>query len=173
MNVQARWVWYWLAGAAIACFAPRELCSQTSYRYDVVSIHKAEPGQANSGFSPGPQGGMRARNVTSLQVIGFSYHVADFQIEGAPAWAKSERFEISFTPDRSEEMPNQGSVESWLERHRQRMQAVLKDRFAFAQHTENRELPCYVLTAAKGGHKLTAAAHPENRQTMNINKGEC
>ena len=160
-----------LAGAALALLGAQELRSQTAYKYDVVSIHKAEPGQQNSGFSPGPQGGLKARNVTTLGVISFSYHVADFQIEGAPPWAKSERFEISFTPDRSEEMPAQGSVDGWLERHRQRMQSVLKDRFELAHHMETRELPSYVLTAAKGGHKLGAAAHPENRQTVNINNG--
>ena len=45
------------------------------------------------------------------------------------------------------------------------------DRFQFAQHTETRELTSYVLTTAKGGHKLNAPAHPELSQTMNINNG--
>jgi len=176
MKVQARWVLHCLTGAAMVVFAPRELSSQAPYKYEVVSIHLAEPGQMNSGFSPGPQGGMRARNVTALQTMAFAYSLQDYQIVGVPAWAKSERFEISFTADRSEIVPGRETpravMDGWLERQRQRMRAVLHDRFTLESHTETRELPMYVLTAAKGGHKLQAPAHPERTQTMNINNGQ-
>jgi bla regulator protein BlaR1 len=165
-----------LAVAVLAFFAAQEARSQTAYKYDVVSIHKAEPGQTSSGFGPGAQGGMRARNVTALAVIAFSYNVPDFQVEGVPAWAKSERFEISFTPEKAEIVPGQetsrAALDGWLDRQRQRMQAVLQDRFQLKQHMETRELPSYVLTTAKGGHKLGAPEHPERTQSMNINNGQ-
>ncbi len=155
--------------------AAQVLGAQTAYRYEVVSIHRAQPGQTNSGFRDGPQGGMRAGNVTAMQVIAFSFGVQDFQIEGLPAWAKSERFEITFTPDRSEivlgEKTSRAEFDGWRERQGQRMQAVLRDRFQLAQHTETREIPTYILTTAKGGHKLSAPAHPERSQSTNINGG--
>jgi len=130
----------------------------------------------NSGFSPGAQGGMKARNVTAIQVLAFAYGVQDYQLIGAPGWAQSERFEISFTPDRSEIVPGRETgrtaMDGWLMRQRQRMQAVLRDRFSLALRTETIELPIYVLTVAKNGHKLTAPAYPERSQTMNINSGQ-
>src|SRR6185369_7156573 len=129
----------------------------------------------NSGFSPGPQGGLRARNVTALKALTFAYGVQDYQVIGAPGWAKSDRYEMSLTPDQSEIVPGQetsrAAMDGWLTRQRQRMQAVLRDRFSLVLRTETRELPIYVLSTAKGGHKLTAPAHPERLQNMNINNG--
>ena len=117
---------------------------------------------------------MKARNVTAIQVLTFAYGVQDYQFIGAPGWAQSERFEISFTPDQSEIVPGRetarAAMDGWLTRQRQRMQAVLRDRFSLALRAETKELPIYVLTVAKNGHKLTAPAHPERSQTMNINR---
>lgn len=175
MNIHARRLAP-LAAAMTLVFAWREVGAQTTYRYEVVSIHRAEPGQTSSGFSPGPQGGMRARNVTALQVMAFAYSLPDYEIEGAPGWAKSERFEITFTPEKTEIVPDRETprpaLEGWLDRQRQRMQAVLRDRFELAVRRETRELPMYALVAAKSGHKLSAPAHPERTQTMNINNGQ-
>jgi len=39
-------------------------------------------------------------------------------------------------------------------RHRQRMQAVLRDRLGLVLRAETKDLPVYALTVAKGGHKL-------------------
>ena len=166
---------YWLAAATFAILLPPQLPAQPAYKYEVVSIRKAAPGEMNSGFSPGAQGGMRARNVTAIQVLSFSYAARDYQFVGAPGWAQSERFEISFTPDRSEIDPDRdpwpAAVDGWVVRQRQRMQAVLHDRFNLALREETRELPIYVLTVAKSGHKLAAPAHPERGQNTNVNGG--
>jgi uncharacterized protein (TIGR03435 family) len=160
---------------AIAILATTPLRSQPAYQYEVVSIHRAAPDQNSSGFSEGPQGGMRARNVTAQETLAFAYAVQDYQLAGIPAWGKTERFEISFTPDRSEIVPGRetprAAFEGWLDRQRQRMKAVLRDRFNLTVHEETRELPTYVLTVAKGGPKLSASAHPERTQSMNINRG--
>jgi uncharacterized protein (TIGR03435 family) len=56
----------------------------------------------NSGFSDAPHGGMRARNVTTLQAVLFAWGIADYQLVGIPAWVRSERFEINFTPAEAE-----------------------------------------------------------------------
>ncbi len=103
----------------------------------------------------------------------FAYGVQDYQILDAPGWTHTERFEISLTPDRPEialvpETPRT-EREGWLARQRQRMQAVLHDRFSLAVRTETRELPMYFLTVAKNGHKLKAPAHPERSPSMNFN----
>src|SRR4051794_12471429 len=78
------------------------------YTYDVVSIRPAAPGQSNSGFSPGAQGGLKARNDTVMQLLSFAYDARDYQFVGAPGWAQSERFDIELTPERSEAAPAPG-----------------------------------------------------------------
>src|SRR5215510_4765436 len=152
MTIQSRRVSYRLAAAltatAVGILHAQEV-SPRAYRYEVVSIRRAAAGEVNSGFGPGPQGGMKARNVTAIQVLSFAYAVQDYQFIGAPGWARSERFEISFTPDQSEIVPGQDStraaIDGWLIRQRSRMQAVLRDRFGLGLRAETRELPMYGL----------------------------
>src|SRR5262245_32009740 len=98
MTIQARRVSYRLAVAlaatAIVIVHAQEFPSQPAYKYEVVSVRRAAPGEMNSGFGPGVQGGMKARNVTAMQVLSFAYAAQDYQFIGAPGWAQSERFEI-------------------------------------------------------------------------------
>lgn len=147
-----------------------------AYKYEVVSIHPAAPGQTSSGFSPGAQGGLRARNDTLMQLLTFAFDAREYQFVGAPGWAQTERYEISLTPDRSEIVPGQDTspaeLQGWLGRNRQRMRAVLSDRFGLVLHSETREHPMYALTVAKGGPKLSPAANPGRGTSFNINNGQ-
>ncbi len=156
--------------AAVAGLLAQEIPAP-QYGYEVASIRRAAPGQENSGFSPGPQGGLWARNETVVNLINFAFNAEDYQIIGLPAWAKSDRFEITFTPDHADIVPDDGfdraQLDGWLTRNRQRMQAVLRDRFDLVIRMETRERPMYVLTIAKGGHKLSAATGKQ--VSLNIN----
>jgi len=164
----------------IAAFAIGPLHAQPTptpaYTYDVVSTHKSDPAERNSGFSPGPQGGLHARNETTMQLLAFAFGVREYQLVGVPGWAKSGRFDVQLTPDRSEaplpDNPNQSELDGWLTRNRQRMQAVLRDRFGLVIRRERREMPLYALTVSKGGHNLSAAANPGRGVSLNINGGQ-
>jgi len=147
-----------------------------AYTYDAVSIHKADPAGRNSGFSPGPQGGLHARNDTAMQLLTFAFDAPEYQLVGVTGWAKTDRFEIYLTPDRSEaplpDNANQAELDGWLIRNRQRLQAVLRDRFGLVVRRETREMPLYALTVSKGGHKLSAPADPDRGVSLNINGGQ-
>jgi uncharacterized protein (TIGR03435 family) len=135
-----------------------------AYTYEVVSIHKSAPGEENTSIGPGPGGGMQAKNETAMQLLSFAYKVRDYQIVGAPGWVKSDRFDVSFTPDKKEAVPHPGNapkeIEAFISRNQQRLQAVLRDRFGLVLRAETHELPIYALVPAKGGMKLTPAADP-------------
>ena len=124
-----------------------------AYSYEVASIHKS-PTCETGGFtiSPGPQGGWHAPNAPALALIAVAYGVAGYQLIGAPGWATSDCFDIIFTPDKAESAPSAASSD----RNAQRLQAVLRDRFGLVLRAENRELPIYNLTQARGGQKLSA-----------------
>src|SRR5262249_32545797 len=146
-----------------------------TYRYEVVSIRAADPNERNSGFGPGAQGGLRARNDTALQLLSFAYDARDYQFIGVPGWARSARYDVNLTPDRPDLLPEsamtRAQLDGWVSRNRQRMQAVLRDRFGLVLRSDTRELPMYVLTIAKGGHKLTAPVNPADAPSFNINGG--
>jgi len=60
-----------------------------------------------------------------------------------------------------------------MDRQRQRMQAVLRDRFGLKLRLEKRELPIYVLKPAKGGSKLTPPGPDSKGPSMRMSdKGE-
>jgi uncharacterized protein (TIGR03435 family) len=70
------------------------------------------------------------------------------KVEGGPAWAYSDRFEIEAKAD---------SGQSGTIMEGPMMQSLLEDRFKLKVHLETRDVPVYVLLAAKGGIKLRAA----------------
>jgi uncharacterized protein (TIGR03435 family) len=110
-------------------------------------------------------------------VVAFAYDVLPHQIVGAPGWVASERYDVSFTPDKPEPgiIPAPGNfrkLQGTFQRHRQRMQSVLRDRFGLVLRTETRELPMYALVVAKGGPKLSASADPDKGPNFRISSGE-
>ena len=78
---------------------------------------------------------------------GHSLNLPSSQVVGGPAWINSEGYDIEVKPGTDTD-PKQW----WL-----MWQTLLADRFELRLHRETRELPVYVLTAAKNGFKLPAA----------------
>jgi uncharacterized protein (TIGR03435 family) len=139
---------------AIGIVRAQSLPPQPAYTYEVVSIHPSQPGQGRTFFR-----GYRTQNATAMQLLAWAYRVHDYQIAAAPGWATSNRFDVTFTPDGKEASPGPGmgmaQAGAWMDRNRQRMQAILRDRFGLVLRLETHELPTYALVLAKGGHKLS------------------
>jgi len=170
-----------LAAAAVAAVAiplaigvlrAQTLPPAPQYGYEVASIKPSDPGQTGSYLAPGPQGGLRSTNTSTMLLITFAYQCRDYQIVNAPAWVASERFDVSFTPDKPERSPAPGmpreEAQSHQKRNQQRMQAVLRDRFGLVLRAETREMPIYVMTLAKGGHKLSPPKDPTSLGNMRM-----
>ena len=135
------------------------------YTYGSVSVRPAGPSERQSLISPGPQGGMQGENVTAMTLLTFAFDVPASQLTGVPDWAQSERFDVTFTPDREETTMTPGmppdELEALMGRQRQRMQAVLRDRFGLVMGSESRGQPIYTLTVAESGSILTANDDPK------------
>jgi len=82
-------------------------------------------------------------NVPLKAVIQWAYHMQAIQVSG-PGWLESDRFDIN--------AKSSGPVPT--ERLRQMTQTLLAERFKLTFHKETKEMPAYVVTVAKGGHKL-------------------
>jgi bla regulator protein blaR1 len=144
------------------------------YGYEVASIKKADPATRGVRIGPGAQGGLRTMNTNLMVLLTFSYDVRDYQIIDAPKWATGESFDVSFTPDKPESFPKPGEadvkiMETLMDRQRQRMQAVLRDRFGIKLRVETRELPVYILSPARNGSKLKAPEEAGKGPSMMTN----
>jgi uncharacterized protein (TIGR03435 family) len=80
-------------------------------------------------------------------MLGHSMPLPASQVIGGPPWINSEGYDIDVKPP-----ANTDPKQVWL-----MWQTLLADRFQLKLHRETRELPVYVLTAAKNGFKLPAA----------------
>jgi uncharacterized protein (TIGR03435 family) len=78
---------------------------------------------------------------------GHSLPLPASQVVGGPAWINSEGYDIDAKPG-----DNTDPKQIWL-----MWQTLLADRFKLRLHRETRDLPVYVLAAAKNGFKLPAA----------------
>ncbi|HEY4086022.1 MAG TPA: M56 family metallopeptidase, partial [Bryobacteraceae bacterium] len=155
---------------AIGILRAQSLPTPPQYLYDTVSVHRSAPDAVGGHIGPGPQGGLKTENTTLMLLVTFAYNVRDYQIERAPGWVNSQRYDVTFTPDRSETTPSPGmplkQMQGFMERNRQRLQAVLRDRFGLLLRTEMHELPVYALTVAKSGSKMTT--HTEGPPSMQM-----
>jgi bla regulator protein BlaR1 len=147
---------------AIGIVRAQTLPPAPEYGYEVASIHRSAPGDTSETFGVGPAGGLRTRGASVMVLLLWSYDLPDFRFVDAPGWLASERYDVVLTPDTSDAAPGPDSSAKdalgSLARNKQRLRAVLRDRFGLVMRVETRELPVYVLTQAKGGSKLSATA---------------
>jgi len=138
--------------------------------FDVAAIHVylPEPHEGSHIWASADDGHFKALNVTLSALIHWAFDMPETRILGAPGWARTTRFAIDATSDPSVDaaMHNLTSQAGSLQKKKM-VQALLADRFKLAAHTETRELPIYVLVAAKGGPRLDA---PDKNGTV-LNHG--
>ncbi|HWG57917.1 MAG TPA: M56 family metallopeptidase [Candidatus Acidoferrales bacterium] len=141
------------------------------FRYAVTSIKPDKaPAPTYTGWTrilAPPLDEFRRRNVSAYELFCMAYlkgvgpsgqgvqGYRDDEIFGAPAWFKSDRYDV----DAKIEGPAIEELQKfdWTERRfaqAKMLRELLADRFALKAHYETREIPVYILTVAKGGPKL-------------------
>ena len=134
--------------------------------FDVASIKPVTPagdGRIQVGIQMQPGGGLRATNVTLKFLLTFAYNVRDFQISGGPGWLNSELFDLMAKSERSSDTQSipadpremtDDQRKTSQEQTRQKLQALLADRFQLKFHRETKEQPVYALVVGKNGPKI-------------------
>lgn len=84
-------------------------------------------------------GRFTATRLTLPFLIADAYNIPRYRIEGAPGWMQSEQFDITAT----------FAEGAGPDVRRAMSQALLRDRFAFAAHTDKRETRVYNLVMAR------------------------
>ena len=142
-----------LAGLMLASVS---LIAQSAF--EVVSIRQsdAKGGRPSLEFAGG---GVRANNVTLKLLIQMAYDIRPEQLSGGAGWTDSEEYAVIA----------KGS-EATMEVTRQRLQAMLKERFQLVLKAEANPAAGYTLTVAKGGNKMTRAGESETRQLRQVGR---
>ena len=120
--------------------------------FAVAAIKPHDPASKRQGFSTAG-GRYTIRNETLSSLICFAYAIHSHQLVGAPDWLHTDPYDIEGKPD-AEGEPSLRQQQSMIKK-------LLADRFQLKVHIEKRELPVYAIRVAKGGPKLTPAAHPD------------
>jgi uncharacterized protein (TIGR03435 family) len=100
------------------------------------------PGRGREIITPSPAG-VTMKNLHLKSVVQWAYHLQAIQVSG-PGWLDDNRYDIMA----------KAAGETPVERQRAMMQTLLAERFKLTFHRETKEMPAYVFTVAKGGHKL-------------------
>jgi uncharacterized protein (TIGR03435 family) len=121
--------------------------------WEVATVRPSDPDDKNQSFD------VRGRHIVVKNqpvemMLLVAYGVQKNQIVGAPEWVRTERFTVDGVPD-MDGQPNVRQIQSLL-------QKLLAERFGMKLHHEQREMPVYALTVAKGGTKMTPSTGDPN-----------
>jgi uncharacterized protein (TIGR03435 family) len=141
----------WSIPEAPAPVAPMK--SEVTPAFEVATIKPSKPDLPGKGFT------MRGRevltiNTTVMDLITFAYDLHAKQLSGGPAWAETDRFDITGVPDN----PGRPNVKQF----KLMVQKLLADRFGLTFHKEQKELSVYAIVPAKSGMKLTKSTSDPN-----------
>ena len=177
-----------LAHAQNAGFTPRPDAAQIP-SYDLVSIHKTPDSTTGISENEDPDG-LSITGFTLRALIagayGFSLGALNKQqLPGAPPWADTQRFDVKAKVDADDvpKLKELSKAETMMVAVRQivsrtptyrmlMLQRLLEDRFKLKMHYEQKVMPLYEMTLAKGGVRMKVAhpADPENG-TISMSSG--
>jgi len=135
----------------------------TPLTFEVASIKPSGTDDHRFMIQIQPGGGLRTSGTTLKMLLTQAYDVRDFQVSGGPGWINTERYDITAKSEHSAEaqtLPDDPRKMTDEQRKtvgdqmRERLRALLADRFQLTIHRETRDQSVYALVVAKGGPKL-------------------
>jgi len=117
--------------------------------FEVATIKPSKPDQQGRMITL-RGGNVVTVNTSLIALISFAYDLQPKQIEGAPAWAEPDKFDITGKPD-TPGMPDGSQYKSMIKK-------LLADRFQLKYHSEKKEMPVYALQPGKAEAKLSKAS---------------
>ena len=129
-----------------------------SVSFEATSVKRNASGESNTSVRRLPGGRFTATNVPVALLLQMAYQLQQFQIQGSPAWLRSDRFDIVARLDGDPPVPPVGSTEP--DRVMLALQTLLADRFKLSVHWETQQLPIYALMLARTDEKLGPNIRP-------------
>jgi uncharacterized protein (TIGR03435 family) len=121
--------------------------AETPAAFEVASVKASQPAaegmrlQPNQ-ITPSP-GGVTMMNTSLKAIVQWAHHLQAIQVMG-PGWLDSNRYDIVA----------KAPAAATTEQLRRMTQTLLAQRFQLTFHRDTKEMPAYVVTVGKGGHKM-------------------
>jgi bla regulator protein BlaR1 len=153
-------------GACLALLMADWLCGQSGTQpltFEVASIKPSGGDDRRTMIQIQPGGGFRASGMTVKMLLTQAYDVREFQVSGGPSWINTKRYDITAKSEHSDEAqslpddPRKMTDEqrkTVSDQMRERLRALLAERFQLTIHRETKEQSVYALVVGKGGSKL-------------------
>jgi uncharacterized protein (TIGR03435 family) len=128
------------------------VAAETGPTIEVAVIKPHDPNSSHNSFSFRGDG-FSLDDQTVSRLIAYAWGINQNQIVDAPNWIRDEHYDMDGKTNATDNptVPEQ----------QQMIRKILSDRFGLRFHREKRELAVYALVIAKGGPKLSPAAHPD------------
>jgi uncharacterized protein (TIGR03435 family) len=114
--------------------------------FEVVSIKLNKSQDFRVMIRPTP-GRFVAANIPLQLLLTLVYRLKDFQLSGAPAWLRSERYDIEAKTPGDVKASGPALIDAMVPM----LQKLLEDRLQLRFHRETKDLPLYALTVVKPG----------------------
>jgi uncharacterized protein (TIGR03435 family) len=92
-------------------------------------------------------GNVSMLNMTLMDLLTFAYDVHAHQIIGTPPWSTAEKYDVTAKAE-GDGQPTQEQLKVMLRK-------LVAERFQLTFHKEQRGLPVYILSVARGGEKIS------------------
>jgi uncharacterized protein (TIGR03435 family) len=138
---------------AVGAADPGMMAKDADPGWEVATVRSADPDDKVSHINIEGRRVM-VEHEPVMAMLKFAYGVQEGQVVGAPEWTKTERWDVNGVPD-APGKPNLPQFQSM-------MRKMLAERFGLKLHHEQREMPVFALTVAKGGPKLEKSAGDPN-----------
>jgi uncharacterized protein (TIGR03435 family) len=118
--------------------------SQSASTFEVASVKRSAPDARGMMVSGPAPSGFRTINAPLSTIIQYAYGIADYQLVHAPAWVRSERFDITAKYPEGDDRSRVPEM----------VQALLAGRFALKTHKEVRAGPIFELVTVRDDRRL-------------------
>jgi len=143
---------------------PAMMAKDADPNWDVATVRPSDPNARNDKFDVVGRH-IIVQNQTVDIMLMMAYGLQKSQIIGAPQWTKTEHYDVDGVAD-VDGQPNVKQFQSMVRK-------LLAERFGLKAHHEQREMPVFAMTVAKGGEKMEKSpGDPNGTMNENVRNGD-
>jgi uncharacterized protein (TIGR03435 family) len=132
--------------------------AQAPVAFEAASVKPNKSGDNSTSVGPRPGGRFNATNAPVGLLITMAYQLQPFQVQGAPDWTRTDRFDILAKLDGDPPPVPFGEPDQMMVA----LRTLLADRFKLAAHWATPEMPVYALVQARADGKLGPNLRPSS-----------
>jgi len=177
MRIKTEWVRAVVVGAVVLCVADAlraqeagqlptkpQMAKDADPDWEVAAVRPSDPNARNDKFDVVGRHAI-VQNQTVEIMLMFGYGLQKSQIVDAPDWVKTQRYDVDGVAN-VEGRPDVKQFQSMVRK-------LLVERFGLKMHMEQREMPVFALTVAKGGTKMEkSATDPNGVMNQDVRNGD-